>query len=115
MTARRWVLVGTAVAVAVLATVLAGLGWDAADKAGSAISALAGVAALGVAVWAAWPMASSGKSIHIADTGRATTHGQGRANTGLSGPGAAPDQVRVERTGDADASGGDANTGVQLD
>lgn len=116
MTTRRWVLVGTSVTVAALAAVFAVLGWDATDKVASGVSALTGVAALGVAVWVAWPTPSRSKSMHIADTGQAKVSGGGRANTGFSGARGGPDRLRVERTGDADASdGGDANTGAQLD
>ncbi|MER6513311.1 hypothetical protein ABT158_41325 [Nonomuraea sp. NPDC001636] len=115
MTVQRWVLAGTAVVVAVLAVVFAVLGWDWADKAASVVSALAGVAALGVAVWAAWPVASGGGSVRVSHTGRATTSGAGRANTGFSGRASAvPGRVRVKRTGQASSDDGDANTGVDL-
>ncbi|MEV4469100.1 hypothetical protein [Nonomuraea sp. NPDC049504] len=115
MTIRKWVLAGTAVVVAAMAVMFAILGWDQADKIGSVASALAGVAAVGVALWAAWPIASSSGSIHVSKTGRATAQSGGRANTGFSGRvDAVPGQVRVQRTGDAEADGGDANSGVDL-
>ncbi|GAA1009678.1 hypothetical protein Aple_021880 [Acrocarpospora pleiomorpha] len=116
MTVRRWVLAATAVAVAVLAVVFVVLGWERADKVASLASALAGVAAVGVALWAAWPMASGGGGLRVLNTGRATVRGDGRANTGFSGRAdALPSQVRVEQTGNADAgSGGNANSGVEL-
>ncbi|MFO7252007.1 MAG: hypothetical protein DIU60_014755 [Actinomycetes bacterium] len=113
--ARRWVIAGTAVTVAVLAAVFFVLGLEQADKAASVVSALAGVAALGVAVWAALPAASGGGGIRVSGTGRAVARGGGRANTGVSGRAdAMPDRVRVKRTGDAEAETGDANSGVDL-
>lgn len=117
MTARRWVLVGTAVLVAVVAVVLLVVQWDTANKIATGLSALAGAAAVGVAVWAGWPAAGrSGSRLRVSKTGRATSTSGGRANTGLVGDaGAFPDQVIVECTGDAKASGdGEANSGVQL-
>ncbi|MFI6536588.1 hypothetical protein ACIBHY_29350 [Nonomuraea sp. NPDC050547] len=108
MTTRRWVLVGTAVLVAVLAILFAVLGWDTANRLASLLSALAGVAAVGVAVWAALP---AGTGVRVSRTGRATAGNGGSANTGLTGRTQAG-PVRVDKTGDAD--GGDANTGVRL-
>jgi hypothetical protein len=115
MTVQRWALAGTAVMVVVLTMTFAVLGWDRADKAGSMVSALAAVASVGVAVWAAWPAASGNGSVRVSDTGKATTGGGGRANAGFTGPaGSMPGRVRVRRTGDADARDGDANSGVEL-
>jgi len=116
MSTRRWVAVGTAAVVAVLAVVFAVVRWEDANKIASAVSALAGLAAVGVGVWAGLPAVSSGRRVRVSRTGRATARGGGRANTGMTGPASAlPEDVRVERTGDADASGGgDANTGIQL-
>lgn len=116
MSARRWVVVGTAAVVAVLAMVFAVVRWEDANKIASAVSALAGLASVGVGVWAGLPVVSSGGRVRVSRTGRATARGGGRANTGVAGrAGALPEDVRVEQTGDADASGGgDANTGIQL-
>lgn len=101
--------------MAVLAGVFAVLGWEHTEKAASAISALAGVAAVGVMIWAAVPTASGGGNIRVAKTGRATAHGNGLANTGVTGPAdALKNNVQVERTGDAESADGDANTGVHL-
>jgi hypothetical protein len=115
MDARRIVLIATAGVVAVLAVTLVALRWDSANEIAVVVSALAAVAAVGVAIWAALP-AGSGKGMRISRTGRATAGPGGRANTGVSGPaGSLPDSVIVDRTGDADAaSGGDANSGIQL-
>lgn len=117
MNARRMVLGGTAGVVAVLAAALMVLRWDDASKVAVVVSALAAVAAVGVAIWAALPAVFSDGRMRVSRTGRATAGPGGRANSGVSGPvGSVPDDVRVDRTGDADASGGgDANTGVQMD
>lgn len=104
--------------------VVAGLGvwfvvarWDQANKVASAVSALAALAAVGVAIWAALRPAQSRRALTVSDTGRATAHDGGRAITGVSGKASDVDgPVRVERTGDAKVSGnGDAITGAQLD
>src|SRR5690606_1044689 len=113
VTRHRWVLACTAASVAVLAGVFAVLGWEHADKAASVVSALTGVAAVGVAIWAAAPAASGGGNIRVSKTGRATARGHGLANTGMIGPAdALKGDVQVERTGDAEADAGDANTDV---
>jgi hypothetical protein len=117
MNAPRMALVGTAGVVAVLAVVLVVLRWDDANKVAVVVSALAAVAAVGVAIWAALPAVRPGGGIRVSRTGRATAGPGGRANTGVAGPaGSLPGDVQVDRTGDADGSdGGDANTGVRLD
>ena len=116
MSARRWAAMATAGVVAVLAVLLLVFRWDSANKIAVVVSALAAVAAVGVAIWAALPATSSGKGIRVSRTGRATAGRGSRANSGLSGPASSlPDNVVVDRTGDADASGGgDANSGIQL-
>jgi len=76
------VLACTAASVAVLAGVFAVLGWEHADKAASVVSALTGVAAVGVAIWAAAPAASGGGNIRVSKTGRATARGHGLAKPG---------------------------------
>jgi len=112
---RRAVLIATAGVVAVLGVLLVLLGWNSANKIAVVVSALAAVAAVGVAVWAALPTVS-GKGLRVSRTGRATAGPGGCANSGVSEPaGSLPDDVLVDRTGDADASkGGDANSGIQL-
>lgn len=117
MSSRRVVIGATAAVVAVLATVLMALRWDDANKVAVVVSALAAVAAVGVAIWAALPTASPGRDVRVSRTGRAKAGPGGRANSGVAGrTGSIPDGVRVERTGDAEASGGgSANTGVQMD
>lgn len=115
VTVRRWVLAGTAIAVAVLAVVFAFVWWDQAGTVASVVSALAGVAGVGVAIWAAWPAASGGGGIRVSGTGKAVARGGGRANTGVIGRAdAMPGRVEVTRTGDAEAEDGDANTGADI-
>jgi hypothetical protein len=115
VSARRMVLMATAGVVTTVAVLLVLLRWDSANKIAVVVSALATVAAVGVAVWAALP-AVSGMGVQVSRTGRATAGTGGRANSGVFGPaGSLLNDVLVDRTGDADASnGGDANTGIQL-
>lgn len=117
MTTRRWVLVGTAVLVAGVAVMLVWLRWEGANKVATAVSALAGLAAVGVALWAGWPTVSAGGGrVRVKKTGTATASGTGDANTGVMGKsGAVPGDVVVDASGDAKASGeGDANSGIRL-
>lgn len=68
------------------------------------VSALAAVAAVGVAIWAALPTVSS-HGVRMSRTDCATAGPGGRANSGFSGPASSlPDDVLVDRTGDAVAS-----------
>ncbi|MCC5582156.1 hypothetical protein IMZ11_41845 [Microtetraspora sp. AC03309] len=108
---------GTALVVAVLALAFFLMQWDTANKVATAVSALAGLAAVGIAVWAGWPLGPGGKSVHVSKTGCAVTQGSGSANAGFAGKAnEVPDRLRVDRTGDAKASGGgDANSGIRLD
>ena len=109
-------MLATAGVVLVLAVLLMAVRWDSANKIAVIVSALAAVAAVGVAIWAALPAVSPGKGMRVSRTGRAMAGPGGRANTGFSGPAASLGaDVLVDRTGDADASeGGDANSGIQL-
>jgi hypothetical protein len=115
---RRMVLVATGGLVAVLAVVLMLLRWDSANKIATVVSAVAAVAAVGVAIWAAVPITSAGKGVRVSRTGRAVAGAGGRANSGFTGPAASgSSDVLVDRTGDADAStgkGGNANSGIEL-
>lgn len=111
MNGGRIALVVAGFVVGVLAVLLVVLKWDEADKVATGASALAGVAAVGVAVWAGWPVAAGLRGgVRVSRTGKAKAGPGGRANTGFSGGGVVPDEVRVDRTGDAE--GGDANSGV---
>lgn len=112
MSGGRVALLVTGIAVAALSTLLALLRWEDASKLATGVQALTGVAAVGVAVWAAWPAVMAPKGIRVSRTGKATAGPKGSANTGFSGSsGTFPDGLRVNRTGDAE--GGDTNTGVQ--
>ena len=88
--------------------------WDRASRIATVVSALAAVAAVGVAVWAALPR--SGATVRVSNTQEAIAGRGGRANSGLAGPARGlKGPVEVEGTGRADASnGGDANTGMRL-
>ena len=107
---------GTASAVVVVAVLLVVLRWDDANKLAAALSALAGLAAVGVGVWAALPSPSSRGQTGVSRTGRAVARHGGTANTGVLGRAASAGGIQVDQTGDAEASGGGtANTGVHLD
>jgi hypothetical protein len=111
MRARPVVIVLTCVVVAVLGGVFAVVRWEHANRIATIASALAAVAVLGVAVWAALP--GSGAGARASRTGNATARGRGsRVNTGVAGP-AVPGLTAADGTGDAEATGGgSANTGV---
>ncbi|MFE6982716.1 hypothetical protein [Streptomyces griseus] len=111
---RRAVLMWTGLAVAVLAGVLSFLSWDRADQVAGVISAVVGVAALGVGVYGALGPAR-GPDVQVSGTGRAVSRGGGEANTGFVAPAShtAPGSVSVSDTGDAEADGGSANTGFR--
>lgn len=112
MNGGRVALLVSGVLVASLAVLFVVLRWEEADKLATSVSALAGVIAVGVAVWAAWPTVSTRGGVRVSRTGKATAGTRGKANTGYSGAGGSvPEGIRVERTGDA--KGGDANSGVE--
>ncbi|MFJ4368848.1 hypothetical protein ACIP4S_32590 [Streptomyces chartreusis] len=123
MSGRRVTVLVTSGVVAVLAALFAVLRWDDADKIASAVSALAGVAAVGIGVWAGLTPHGTDQPepraavLRVSGTGRATAGPSGRANTGVvASGGSLPSEVRVENTGDADASGGgEADSGIRLD
>ncbi|MEV6304834.1 hypothetical protein AB0M02_35855 [Actinoplanes sp. NPDC051861] len=110
------IVVATLGTVAVLALVLWLLDDKRAGQIGGAVSALAGVAAVGVAIWAALRQ-SSGR-IRVAGTGEAMAGSSGAAVSGLSvqsEQSAALPDVNVEETGRAEATGGgQATSGVIL-
>jgi len=89
--------------------------WEQASQVATVVSALAAVAAVGVAAWAALP-GPERRTVRVSDTGPATAGHGGRAVSGLTGPAAGlSGPVEVGRTGSADASGGgDATTGADL-
>ncbi|MFH8691398.1 hypothetical protein ACH4EC_31575 [Streptomyces anulatus] len=104
----------TGLAVAVLAGVLSFLSWDRAGQVAGVVSAVVGVAALGVSVYGAFGP-SRGPDVQVSATGRATSRGGGDANTGFVAPASTtpPGSVSVSDTGDAEADGGSANTGLR--
>jgi hypothetical protein len=115
MSARRVVLLATCLVVAGLAAWFAVAKWEQASRVATVVSTLAAVAAVGVAVWAALPVADR-RTVRVSNTGPATAGPGGTATSGLTGPGAGlRGRIEVDRTGHADASGGgDATTGADL-
>ncbi|UZI30674.1 hypothetical protein [Streptomyces sp. VB1] len=113
-TGRQAVLMWTGLVVAVLAGVLSFLSWDRADQVAGVVSAVVGVAALGVGVYGALGP-PRGPDVRVSATGRATSRGGGDANTGFAAPASAtpPGSVSVSDTGDAEGDGGSANTGFR--
>jgi len=113
MNTGRVALVVTCVVVAGLGTWFAVSRWDDANRIATVASALGAIAAVGVAIWAALRTPSPQKSITVKDTGTASGR---KAVTGVIGKADSVGTIRVERTGDATASGdGNAVTGVELD
>ena len=115
MSAGRVVVAVTCVVVAGLAVVFAVVQWDRANRIAVVVSALAAVAAVGVAVWAALP-SRAGSVVVASGTGDAVAGPGATAKTGVSAPAVGlPGRVEATRTGKADASGGgEATTGVDL-
>jgi hypothetical protein len=111
MTLRRVVITVTCVVLAGLCAAFAVVRWEHANRIATVASALAAVAAVGVAVWAALPGTATGP--RVSRTGTATAMGLGScANTGVAGP-TTHDAAVATRTGSAEATdGGRANTGV---
>jgi hypothetical protein len=110
MTLKRMVLVATCMVVAVLGWMFAVSQWETASRIATVASALAGVAAVGIGIWAALPGVSQA-AVVVRETSTAKTAGKGNAVTGYYGSGSAR-PVTVERTGDAEATGdGDAISG----
>lgn len=111
VTVRRVVIGLTFVAVVGLGAVLLLSGSSDTNMIGTVVSALAAVAAVGVAVWAGLP--TLGES-QVRRSGRAVARGRGsEANTGVLGERDENRRGTVEQTGDAwAAGGGKANTGL---
>jgi hypothetical protein len=115
MSVRRVALAVTCLVIAGLAVWFAVAKWEQASRVATVISALAAVAAVGIAVWAALPGAGH-RTVRVSRTGPATAGRGGTATSGLTGPAAGlSGSIEVDRTGHADASrGGDATTGADL-
>ncbi len=103
----HWVLVITCSIVAALSASLFLLQWEQANRLATSVSALAGLAAVGVAVWAALRPAARSSCVTVRDSGAARARGIGRANSGIRLQGGSnPRDLRVRGSGDATASNG---------
>src|ERR1700730_10580757 len=115
MTTARTALLATCVAVTLLAVLFIALTWEDENKLATSVAALAGVASLGVAVWAVLKRPQTAR-LTIRNSG--TAHGSGGvATSGISGRvGRHPGDILVEDSGEAIAKqDGEANTGVRID
>ncbi|PZT70522.1 hypothetical protein DN402_16895 [Streptomyces sp. SW4] len=101
------------VVVAALAGVFCFLSWERANQVAGIVSALVSIGSLGAALWAALATLP-GTRVYVSRTGSATARDGGSANTGVITPStsSAADTIRVDRTGDAESEGGEANSGV---
>ncbi len=117
MSPRRVTLLITSLVVAGLLVWLLVVRWDNANKIAAVVSALAAVAAVGVAVWAALPSSVANGGARASRTGKAIARRKSNAISGIvSNTRKATGQLEADRTGDADASdGADATSGVRLD
>ncbi|PWJ02158.1 hypothetical protein DKG34_40280 [Streptomyces sp. NWU49] len=104
----------TGLGVAALAGVLSFLSWDRANQVAGVVSALIGVAALGISMYTLLAP-SQAASVQVSRTGKAVARGGGEASTGVVLPsgGSVRGSVSVSDTGDAEADGGSANTGFR--
>lgn len=111
---QRLALGATGLAVGVLAGGFSFLSWDRVNQFAGVVPALVAVVALGASVWAALA-GPSRSSLQVSGTGRATATAGGKANSGAAAPlgGSTAESVVVERTGEARADGGSANTGYE--
>ncbi|MFJ9979910.1 hypothetical protein [Streptomyces cyaneofuscatus] len=109
---QRFVVVIFSVVVAALAGVFCFLSWERANQVAGIVSALVSIGSLGAALWASLATVS-GTRVYVSRTGSATARAGGSANSGAITPssGAAADTIRVDRTGDAESEGGQANSG----
>jgi hypothetical protein len=117
MSPRRVVLFVTCLVVTGLCVWLAVVKWNSASKIATIVSALAGVAAVGIAMWAALPDSLRVSGPRAAWTGKAVARGHGKANSGVIAPNhKSAGYPQAYRTGDADASDdGEATSGIRLD
>ncbi|MEU5083068.1 MULTISPECIES: hypothetical protein [Streptomyces] len=97
------VAIVTCAVVAILGWLFAVSQWETASRIATVASALAGVAAVGIGIWAALPGAGQG-GIAVRDTSSARTTGPGDAVSGFQGK-KSSGTVTVERTGSAEATG----------
>ena len=112
MTRGRWILVVTLLVVAALGFWFAVAKWDDVNRVAVVLSAVAGVAAVGVALWAAVRGFSQDRKISISSTGQANSD-DGDANSGMRGKSALPDTpIEIRDTGPAKSRKGNSNTGL---
>ena len=78
MNLRRAVLLVTLLVVAGLLAWFAVTKWDSASKVATIVSALAAVATVGVAAWAALPAPAGARDVSASRTGKATARGTAR-------------------------------------
>jgi hypothetical protein len=110
----RWILVVTLLVVAGLGFWFSVARWDDASKIAAVLSALAGIAAVGIAAWAALRGSATSSKITVKDSGSATSD-SGDANTGVRGNAGTPGfSVKIENSGDAESKDGNSNTGLHL-
>jgi hypothetical protein len=121
MSASRVTIVATSVAVAGLSAWFIFLGPSEASLVATVVAAVAGVAAVGVAIWTALRTPKQKGTtpkprtkIRLSQTGDATADSGGRANTGVHVRNT-PKSVRIRKTGSAKSQGGgDANSGFEI-
>lgn len=112
MSAARAAITVTALAVGGLCGWFSILKWNEAGQVATIVSALAAVASIGMAVWAAVRQPGR-RSITVKRSGKAVSGVDGRAVTGVSDTAVTSGDLVVEDSGDADArKGGDAITGI---
>jgi hypothetical protein len=107
MTIRRVVSVVTCVVVAVLGGVFAVSQWETSNRIATVVSALAGVAAVGVGIWAALSPGQGSRADDVATRpGESEAMNGGTSVTGVKRPKARGNgSARVEDTGKARADG----------
>jgi hypothetical protein len=110
---RRWILVGTGVAVTLAALAFALAGWSRLGAVAAVIGALAAVAGVGITAWAAVGRPATGPRRIEVDGSGSVRGVRGSATTGaVIRDGSSPDEVVVRRTGDIDGAR-DGTTGYQ--
>lgn len=117
MNVRRIVLLVTCLAVIGLLVWLTMAKWSSASKIAAVVSALGAVAAVGVAIWAAFPGSVSAGSVRASRTGKAIARRGSHAISGIAlSTHNSQGKLNADRTGDAEASdGGEATSGIRLD
>lgn len=115
MIVRRAVIIGTSLVTAGLFVMFALMRWESANRVATVLAAVAAVAAVGVAIWAA--LRTTSQNVHgrlrTVRTGEAVADRSGTVNTGISGVASHGVDAMAKNTGDARGTG-DANTGIRL-